>query len=107
MKTSNEEAREYVLRKEEFKTSTGTIYGTHNLAANTYTVYSYGSHFPMYVYDYTTEQWYGNSEKYSPTTTRHQSICRPYQVVEWYPTDVLASISHHGMTATVEHRMAA
>ena len=107
MKTSTEEAREYVLAKEEFRTSYGTIYGTHNLAANTYIVYSYGSHFPMYVFDYTAEQWYGNSEKYSRTTTRHQSICRPPQVFEWYDTKIMQQIASRGIAGAVKLRMAA
>ena len=107
MKTTNQDAREYVLKKEEFSTSHGTINGTHNLAANTYTVYSYGAHFPMYVYDYTTEQWYGNSDKYSRTTSKHQSTCRPPNVAEWYPTHTMVEIANHGIAGAVEHRLAA
>ena len=42
-----------------------------------YAVYSYGNHFPMYVYDNDTGQWFGNTGKYSPTTTKHQTMFRP------------------------------
>jgi hypothetical protein len=54
-----------------------------------YSVYSYGYHFPMYIFDAEASVvdelgnvtgkgvWLGNSDKYSVTTTRHQNKCRP------------------------------
>lgn len=45
-----------------------------------YVVYSYGRHFPMFVHDAGTDQWYENSDKYSVTTSKHQSTCRPLYV---------------------------
>ena len=39
-----------------------------------YAVYSYGYHFPMAYYDGYT--WLVNEDKYSPSTTRHQSYVR-------------------------------
>lgn len=106
-KTTNAQARSLVLRKEEFKTGNGTIIGSHDIAANTYVVYSYGTHFPMYVYDYTTEQWFGNSDRYSRTTSKHQSTCRPPDVAEWYPTHTMQQIAMFGIAGAVQHRMAA
>ena len=47
---------------------------------NLYVVYSYGYHFPMYVYDDVIGEWIGNTSKYSSTTSRHQSKCRPNSV---------------------------
>ena len=51
-----------------------------------YTVYSYGYHFPMYVYDYAIGKWIGNNNKYSCTTSRHQSKCQPNNVSFWMGT---------------------
>lgn len=42
-----------------------------------FVVYSYGYHFPIYVYDEQSQEWYGNQDKYSRTTTRHQTLARP------------------------------
>jgi|SRR6187399_931186 len=70
-----------------------------------YVVYSYGSHFPMYVYDSTTGRWYGNSERYSPSTSRHQSSCRPYEVDEWHPTPRMKAIANYGMLPVVLNRL--
>lgn len=106
-KISNRQARSYVENKQEFITHNGTMYGTHDLAANTYTVYSYGDHFPMYVYDYTAEMWVGNVDKYSPTTSKHQSAARPSNVALWVNTAELINVSHLGLAHSVVHRMAA
>lgn len=105
--TTNKQARELVLNKQEFKTSNGTIFGTHNLLADTYTVYSYGEHFPMYVYDYRMCEWYGNGDKYSPTTTRHQSTCRPPNVSHWVDTKTLQSLAEVGVMNYLTHKLAA
>jgi hypothetical protein len=110
---SNKQARNYVERMEIFKTSNGTIWSDHNLVANTYTVYSYGEHFPMYVYDYSTGEWYGNKDRYymggkpSVTTSRHQSMTRPHNVAGWYDTATMQRISLHGLTGALAHRLAA
>lgn len=41
-----------------------------------YIVYSYGAHFPLAAYDYDNKLWYINIDKYSVTTSRHQSIVK-------------------------------
>lgn len=52
-----------------------------------YVVYSYGYHFPMYVWDCNDQVWVGNESKYSTTTSRHQSKCRPRGDIKWVKTD--------------------
>jgi maltose-binding protein MalE len=105
--TTNQDARTLTRNRQEFKTSNGTIYGTHNLLADTYTVYSYGPHFPMYVYDYRMNEWYGNSDKYSRTTTRHQSVTRPPNVSHWVDTETLKSLAEVGVVNYLTHKLAA
>jgi hypothetical protein len=41
-----------------------------------YIVYSYTDTYPIAAYDYAKNLWYVNEEKYSVTTTKHQSIVR-------------------------------
>jgi hypothetical protein len=43
-----------------------------------YVVYSYGHHYPMFVY--TNDKWYENSDRYSVTTSKHHSQARPLGV---------------------------
>jgi hypothetical protein len=70
-----------------------------------YVIYSYGFHFPMYVYDETTQQWLGNSSKYSRTTSSHQSKYRPSVVAKWFDTTTLEDIVRHGYVGYITNRM--
>jgi hypothetical protein len=71
----------------------------------TYTVYSYGGHYPMYVYDYEACQWYGNADKSTNTTQRHKKRFEPYSVAQWVNTDTLKSISIGGIVNATAQRM--
>jgi hypothetical protein len=73
-----------------------------------YVVYSYGTHFPMYIYDRKAKQvdeqgnvisngaWLGNTDKYSTTTSKHQSKCRPREVSKWLDTESLKDVIYEG-----------
>lgn len=41
-----------------------------------FVVYSYGPHWPLYVWDGC--QWYENADRYSNSTTRHAAAAHPY-----------------------------
>jgi hypothetical protein len=71
----------------------------------TYTVYSYGNHYPMYVYDYEACQWYGNADKSTRTTERHKNLVQPYSVAQWVDTETLRLISMEGIVNTTAERM--
>lgn len=66
---------EYTSTHQLFDTSNGTVFAKDK--GDLYVVYSYGEHFPMYVYDKFVELWFGNYNKYSPTTSKHQTLARP------------------------------
>jgi len=75
---NNNQMSEYTTRLEQFKTNNGTVYTTDQVHPDLYIVYSYGEHWPMYVYDDATATWIGNGEKYDqPTTNRHASLSKP------------------------------
>lgn len=42
-----------------------------------YAVFSYGKHWPLFVYDGQAEVWFENTERYSNTTSRHRSQAHP------------------------------
>ena len=75
---------------------------------NLYVVYSYGTHFPMYVYDASASVfdergnalgkgvWLGNTDRYSVTTSKHQSTTRPSTVHKWLNTEQLKDTIHEG-----------
>ena len=89
MRVANKDASKYVNELKEFKGSYNK-YGKHNTSIfaenieafdlygkELYVVYSYGYHFPMYIYDRQAGIWIGSKDKHSVSTTRHQSHCRP------------------------------
>lgn len=91
--------RAYVQARKIFKAShlfSGWTSSDHNLCAR-YVVYSYGMHFPLYVWDAATNTWYGNSDKHSRSTSRHSSACNPYNVKYWVNTEHLKGIVDSGV----------
>jgi len=67
--------RDYTTERTQFKNSTESVFTKKR--QDLYVVYSYGEHFPIYVYDHGVELWFGNADKYSPTTSKHQTMARP------------------------------
>lgn len=61
-----------------------------------YIVYSYGLHYPMFIYDPATNQWYENADKYSPTTSKHRSQCRPVPDAIKLNTEQMQLVKKHG-----------
>ena len=72
LKTSNKNARNIVENRCEFNGS--NTFG--RFESDCYAVYSYGYHFPMFVFKY--GQWHENSEKYSVSTSKQQTQLRPF-----------------------------
>ncbi len=66
-------ARAHVQRKESF---IGSHFYSDWINRGLYAVYSYSPHFPMYVWD-RLAGWIRNTDKYSPSTSRHQIACHP------------------------------
>jgi len=69
---ANRDASAYVQNRMPFVGS--HTYGNTDLH-DTYVVYSYGPHFPLFVY--THGQWFETTDKFSRTTSKHQSQLRP------------------------------
>ena len=74
---ANKIARAFVQKAEPFQGS--NLFGEYDDSdegSNTpYVVYSYGYHFPMFIY--LNNIWYENSDKYSVSTSKQQSQARP------------------------------
>lgn len=92
MGINNSDMRRCVQCKEEFTNNNGTVHAEHRTFGDehrVYVVFSYGTHFPMYLYDYEWERWFGNDDKYSVTTSRHQSQCCPSSNVIYVDTHTM------------------
>ena len=71
MKTANFKARQYVQNRQTF--TGNNTFGEH--VGNAYVVYSYGYHWPLFVY--VDGQWYENADRYSVSTSKHRSQLHP------------------------------
>ena len=99
-RTSNKNAYSLVMAKEKFTASnlfgewvTCWNDGVHN---ELFVVYSYGYHFPMWIWDENVKEWVGNSDKYSRSTTRQQSQTKPANVSAWYSTEQMKRLVGFG-----------
>lgn len=70
-KVSNNSVKPLVINRVSFKAN--NIFAEH--WKGSYAVYSYGHHFPLFVF--LNGVWYENNDKYSVTTTRHKNQTRP------------------------------
>ena len=76
------QSRPYVQRKEPFKNSNGQLYAEWLNEPpggfSRYVVYSYGRHWPLFVWVPRVNTWYENAEKYGPTTSKHRTFTHPH-----------------------------
>jgi len=73
MKTTNTKSSIYTTKKEEFKANNLFAEWTNGV----YVVYSYGRHFPMFLYNPVKDKWFENKDKYSISTSKQQNQARP------------------------------
>jgi hypothetical protein len=72
MKIANVNARKYVQKRIPFSGS--NLMGS-NVREDMYVVFSYGSHWPLFIY--TNGQWYENEDRTSVTTSKHRTQTHP------------------------------
>jgi hypothetical protein len=70
-----------------------------------YVVYSYGEHFPMFIYSSLTRQWYENEDGYSMTTRRHKTQLRPASKTRVISHSCMVCIARSGIKALLRHRI--
>ena len=58
----------------------GNVFAIDYPVTGYYIVFSYGLHWPLFIYDHKKGQWYGNSDKYSVTTSKHYTKLNPGNV---------------------------
>ena len=109
-------AHEYVTKRVPFKNSNGQLYGHWEVSGVAYSegnglcyvVYSYGQHWPLYVWDDVTQRWYGNRDKHSATTTKHSGCARPsvaYSDIHWLPLGTIKALAFEGYRALAAARV--
>ncbi len=97
------EMRNYVTDRMPFINTNKTCYAEHNLftpsAQSTetdiqYVVYSYGDHWPLFIFRPANNTWYENTSKYGVTTSRHHSSCKPFNTpTHGLPVDKMVKLA--------------
>ena len=77
--TTLKRAVELIKNKSMF--SAGNVFALNYPVTGYYIVFSYGLHWPLFIYDHKKGQWYGNSDKYSATTSKHYRKLNPGNVL--------------------------
>jgi len=76
MKISNRQVRQAVEEFKIFSNNNGTLFSEWH--GDLYFVFSYGHHWPLFIYNNVKKQWYANKNKYSVTTSKHYSQACPF-----------------------------
>lgn len=116
--TTLSEICKYVCKKQAFRTPSvkglegGYVqrcYGTWG-TNNTYTCFSYGTHWPMFVYDADAKRWVGNADHGSRTTNKYTRAIA-YALVKagvhdilWLPGEDVKCVSSRGISGLVTHK---
>jgi hypothetical protein len=99
------ECRQYVDRRVPFHTTNKQLFG-YWAPSGVYAVFSYGQHWPLFVYEPKTTSWFANEDKYGTTTSKHYGKAHPFAT----PTTKLSCTAMKklvavGYTALVEWRL--
>ena len=101
-RTTNRDCREHVENREEFNGAWHSRLRNHTIFArwhgNVYVVYSWGEHYPMFLWidpDKPDGGWYENEDYFSRSTSRHHSYARPLN----------AEVIQHGSTQDLKNLM--
>lgn len=102
-RVANSDARRCVQNLEEFKGS--NTYAEWLLFPERYVVYSYGDHWPLFIYE--DGKWYENADKYSRTTSKHHGQLRPLYATEKHSADDMVMIADLGVARWMQRKLAA
>ena len=100
---ANHQARVYVQNLSEFKGS--NIFGNWVTGKDNklrYVVFSYGKHWPMYVWCPVVNRWFSNASWYSRTTHKHHGQAHPLVDTTPLHVDDMIKVADAGITAIIE-----
>ena len=110
MKIANRDARHYVQRLRPFQgNNLFATFRTQNNADGTngpdmwYVVYSYGTHWPLFVY--ANGVWYENAARHNTTTSKHRTQSHPLGSTTLLSVDQIMTLADGGFQALVKQRL--
>lgn len=106
-KVPNRDVRQYVQSRKLFTGS--NLYGVWNVTGEGetreewYVVYSYGRHWPLFIY--TNGVWYENEDKYGTTTSKHRSQSHPLCTTVFMPRENMLILAAGGYQYLARERV--
>lgn len=105
-------AYEFTAQRKPFRNSNNQLYARwlhgspkHEGAGLRYVVYSYGAHWPLFIWCDDSLQWYSNSDKYGTTTSKHYTQSHPRQATTPLSLPAMKALAFHGYAALVQLRL--
>ena len=102
IRTTNSGARKHIQALEAFTNSNGQLFGRWETyhpvgtpSPHRYVVYSYGKHWPLFIF--CEGVWYGNANKFSPTTSKHHGYAHPHTNVVWLTCGEMKKLASWGL----------
>ena len=104
IRTTGTKCRRHVQAREAFTNSNGQLVGRYETPL-LYVVYSYGTHWPLFVWD--GFDWYENEERASATTSKHRSQTHPHtptqlRTCRWLKDFIRTHTGHHRALTDVQ-----
>ena len=103
----NTKVRPYVQHKLDFENSGGSFFGSYSHSKRQYAVYSYGPHWPLFIYSNVTGRWYENTDRYGTTTSKHHSQAHPHCDTIGLCCADMKLLDQHGPVALTKQRLGA
>ena len=113
IKTSGQGCHRYVSKLTPFTNHSGSLTGDYYPSKRQYVVWSYDN-WPLYIFDKTANTWFGNSTKYSRTTSKHSTQSMPrhyigglYEDITWLSRKRTMYLWSYGYHSLVKERIIA
>ena len=98
-RVANRDARKHVQQRKPFRGN--NTYGV--CIEDRYVVYSYGAHWPLFVYD--NGRWFTNSGRCSCTTSKHRTQLHPLTDCTPLPLQGMCDLAGYGFLGTLTRRL--
>ena len=105
-KVSNTNARAYVQNLKPFIGSNTFAVWTGSEETGRYVVYSYGTHWPMFIWDAKVKQWFVNDSRFGKTTSKQHTQLHPHPdtvLIELHVDD-MCKVATSGITALINNQ---
>lgn len=97
-------ARPYVKARTPFRNSNGQLYAEW-VSNDRYCVYSYGPHWPLFIYVPEVNTWFENKEKYGTTTSKHRTYTHPHCDTTRLSLEQMKLLDRLGYTSLIFDRL--